>query len=190
VLDLSHNDFTGSVVCSAMKHVLETNRVLEYIGLAKNNLVSDDVTPLMKAFGRQPFPAENVAAYQAKLKERDTIVEKNKKLKAGKKPEEIVPLLDAIESKMVKDDSGAEVAHWYMLVNPQFKHLNICLNQIDDMAAPEIEAVLSITPDDFCLTLSGNAFSDETVQSIHKCVTQVHKQRVLEQRMADPTVQV
>jgi hypothetical protein len=64
----------------------------------------------LKLFGRQPFAAENVPAYQLKLKERDTIVEKNKKLKAGKKPEEIVPLLDAIESKMVKDEAGNEVA--------------------------------------------------------------------------------
>ena len=82
VIDLSHNEFTGAVVSSAMKHVFETNRVLEYVGLAKNDLVADDVIPLLKAFGRQPFPAENVAAYQTKLKERDTIVEKNKKLKS------------------------------------------------------------------------------------------------------------
>lgn len=67
-------------------------------------------------------------AYQQRLKERDAILEKNKKLKASKKPEEPVPLLDALESKMVKDDTGAEVANWWMLVNPQFKHLNICLN--------------------------------------------------------------
>lgn len=146
-----------------MKHVFETNRVLEYVGLAKNNLVAADVLPLLKAFGRQPFPAENVAAYQTKLKERDTIVEKNKKLKSSKKPEEIVPLLDAIESKMVKDDTGAEVAQWFLLVNPQFKHLNICLNQVDDLAAPHIETALTLTPDDFCMTLSGNTFSDEAM---------------------------
>jgi Ran GTPase-activating protein (RanGAP) involved in mRNA processing and transport len=63
VIDLSHNDFTGAVVSSAMKHVFETNRALEYVGLAKNDLVAADVIPILKAFGRQPFPAENVAAY-------------------------------------------------------------------------------------------------------------------------------
>lgn len=109
-------------------------------------------------------------AYQLKIKERDAILEKNKKLKASKKPEEVVPLLDALESKMIKDDTGAEVAAWWLLVNPQFKHLNICLNQVDDLAQADIEAALSITPDDFCMTLSGNAFSDETVQCIQKCV--------------------
>lgn len=146
-----------------MKHVLETNRVIEYIGLAKNNLASADVCPLLKTFGRQPFPAENVPAYQLKLKERDAIVEKNKKLKASKKPEEHVPLLDNIESKMVKDEAGNEVAQWSLVINPQFKHLNVCLNQIDDSACEDIEEMLQITPDDFCLTLSGNQFSDEAM---------------------------
>lgn len=61
-------------------------------------------------------------------------MEKNKKLKASKKPEEVVPLLDSLESKVSRDDSGAEVTNWFLLVNPQFKHLNICLNQIDDSA--------------------------------------------------------
>ena len=117
-----------------MKQVFDTNRTLEYVGLAKNGLQSGDVQPLLKCFGRQPFPAENVPAYQLKIKERDTILEKNKKLKASKKPEEIVPLVDALESKVSKDDTGAEVTNWWLLVNPQFKHLNICLNQIDDVA--------------------------------------------------------
>lgn len=49
---------------------------------------------------------------------------------------------------------------------------------------------MTITPDDFCMTLSGNAFSDDVTQSIQKCVQQVHKQRVTEQRLADPSTQV
>ena len=77
---------------------------------------------------RQPFAADQVPAYQVKLKERDAIIEKNKKLKASKKPEEIVPLLDALESKISKDDQGQEITNWFLLVNPQFKHLNMCLN--------------------------------------------------------------
>jgi Ran GTPase-activating protein (RanGAP) involved in mRNA processing and transport len=190
VLDLSHNDFSGKCVQQCLKQVFESNRSLEYVGLAKNNLQSGDVQPLLKCFGRQPFPAENVPAYQLKIKERDAILEKNKKLKASKKPEEIVPLVDALESKTIKDDTGAEVTNWWLLVNPQFKHLNICLNQIDDVAQEDIEHALSITPDDFCMTLSGNQFSDDVVQSIQKCVQQVHKQRVTEQRLADPSTQV
>jgi Ran GTPase-activating protein (RanGAP) involved in mRNA processing and transport len=64
--------------------------------------------------------------------------------------------------------------------------LNICLNQIEDDCQPDIENLLSLTPDDFCLTLSGNAFTDEAVQGICKTVQQVHKQRVTEQRLSEP----
>ncbi len=63
VIDLSHNEFSGQLVSQCFKHVLETNRSLEYVGLAKNNLTSSDILPLLKTFGRHAFPTENVAAY-------------------------------------------------------------------------------------------------------------------------------
>lgn len=77
-----------------------------------------------------------------------------------------------------------------MLKNPQFRHLNLCLNNIDDSAQEEIEAALRVTPDDFCFTLSGNPLSEEAIASIQKTVQQVHKQRVTEQRLSDPGAQV
>lgn len=86
--------------------------------MAKLGLQTRDVSSLLKCFGRQPFQAAEVPAYQARLKERDAIVEKNKKLKAGKKPEEPVPLLDILESKTSKDSEGNEVTNWFLLVNP------------------------------------------------------------------------
>lgn len=121
--------------------MFETNRNLEYLGLAKNGLGSDDVRPLLEYFGRQPFPADQVVAHQAKLKERDTIIEANKKNK-GKKPDAPVPVVDQIESKTSKDAEGQEVTNWFLVKNPQFKHLNVCLNQLDEFAAPAIEQCL------------------------------------------------
>ena len=124
------------------------------------------------------------------MKERDAIIEKNKKLKASKKPEESVPVMDLIESKNQKDSDGNEVVNWFMIKNPQFRHLNLCLNNIEDTAQEEIEAALRITPDDFCFTLSGNPLSEESIASIQKTVQQIHKQRVTEQRLSDPGAQV
>ena len=163
VIDLSYNSFSGKAVSQEFTAVFETNRTLEYVGIAKNNLETVDIIPMIRSFGRFPFPTEQVAAYQAKLKERDAIIEKNKKLKASKKPEENVPVMDIIESKNQKDSDGNEVVNWFMLKNPQFRHLNLCLNNIDDTAQEEIEAALRITPDDFCFTLSGNPLSEEAI---------------------------
>ena len=68
---------------------------------------------------------------------------------------------------------------------PQFKHLNFCLNQIDDEIATKLEDVLMRTPDDFGFTLSGNPIANPVINRIHRQVTALHKQRCLDQRAAD-----
>ena len=98
--------------------------------------------------------------------------------------------MDLIESKTQKDSEGNEVVNWFLIKNPQFRHLNLCLNNIDDTVQEEIEAALRITSDDFCFTLSGNPFSEEVVAAIQKTVQQVHKQRITEQRLSEPGTQV
>lgn len=50
--------------------------------------------------------------------DRDVIIEKNKKLKTAKKPEDPVPVLDMLESKVSKDADGIEVTNWFLLKNP------------------------------------------------------------------------
>jgi len=61
VLDLSYNKFSGDCVREELSAVFEINRTLEFVGLAKNNLTSEDVAPLLKYFGRSVFPQEKVA---------------------------------------------------------------------------------------------------------------------------------
>jgi len=62
--------------------VFESNRSLEYLGFAKNNLENEHVLPILNCFGKVPFEADQVESHQAELKKRDTIIEKNKKLKS------------------------------------------------------------------------------------------------------------
>ena len=97
--------------------ICDHNKTLEFIGLAKNNLTMADLQPLIDCMGKKPFPEEEADAYLKKMKERDAIVEKNKKLKASKKPEEPVPLLDNIEQQ----DDGS----WMMVQNGQVRHINL-----------------------------------------------------------------
>lgn len=185
MLDISYNCFTSQTLSEECCRLFENNRSLEYLGLAKNGLTSADIAPMLEHFGRFPFPADQVAAHQAKLKERDAIVEANKKTK-GKKPDVPVPVVDNLESKTSKDSEGNEITNWFLQKNPQFRHLNLCLNQLDEFAIPALEKTLSLTLDDFCFTLSGNSFSEEDIQQLEKCVKTLHKQRVKEQKIADP----
>lgn len=107
VLDVSYNKFSGSAIQEFIS-VFEQNRSLEFLGLAKNGLTSEDVLPILDSFGRIPLPADQVEAYQNELKKRDAIIEKNKKLRTQKKPEEPVPILDLLENETTRDSEGNE----------------------------------------------------------------------------------
>jgi len=98
VIDISSNrDFTPEVISSSLAEILTANRVIEYFGLSKLNLVTENVLPLFELFGRFPFPEDQVESHLAELKKKTAIEEKNKKLRQQKKPEEPVPQLDNIE---------------------------------------------------------------------------------------------
>lgn len=143
--------------------------------------------PILDCFGKVPLPADQVEAYQGELKKRDTIIEKNKKLKQQKKPEEPVPILDSLESEVTRDGDGNETTNWFLQRCPQFKHLNFCLNNVDDEIAAKVEDVLMRTPDDFGFTFSGNPMSNPVISRIHRQVTALHKQRCLDSKGADAT---
>lgn len=102
------------------------------------------------------------------MKARDAILEKNKKLKASKKPEEPVPALDLIEQGAYFNPQGQEVQGWVLLKNMQFKHINLCANDINDECREPLAALLKRTNDEFGLTLAGNPISKAIADSLVK----------------------
>jgi len=96
-----------------------------------------------------------------------------------------VPILDLLESETTRDTDGSESTSWFLQRCPQFKHINLCLNRIDEDVAAKIEDVLMRTPDDFGFTLSGNPISNPVISRIHRQVTVLHKKRCNEARAAD-----
>lgn len=97
VIDISSNTSLSGESITKLGDILDSNRTIEYFGLAKLNLDNEHVIPLLGLLGKFPFPEDQVQNHLALLKSRDVIIEKNKKLKASKKPEEPVPALDNIE---------------------------------------------------------------------------------------------
>jgi hypothetical protein len=92
------------------------------------------------------------------MKERDAIIEKNKKLKASKKPEEPVPMIDDIE----QEEDGS----WVIVRNGQIRHINLCMNPLTDDDKDDILSLLKRTPIEFSITLSGTEFSQSTIKQI------------------------
>lgn len=59
VIDISSNrDLTPEVISSSLSEILSANRVIEYFGLSKLNLVTENILPLFELFGRFPFPED------------------------------------------------------------------------------------------------------------------------------------
>jgi hypothetical protein len=178
VLDISSNRELTVESAYGLCDVMTANRALEYLGMSKLNLAGENVVPLFEGIGRFPFPAEDVENQLAELKKRDAIIEKNKKLKASKKAEEPVPQLDNIEQITKKNDEGEEVQEWVTIKNPQFKHLNICMNNIEDDVVEALQAVLDRTTDDFGVTISSNKLSEPVIEELHQKIRDLHKQNV------------
>lgn len=157
VIDISYNNITSKSV-TYFKELTDLNKSLEFIGLAKNNLTIEDVQPLLDCIGKTPFPEEDADAHIKKMKERDAIIEKNKKLKASKKPEEPVPLIDDIEQL----DDGS----WVMVKNGQLRHINLCMNPIGNDSKQVILDLLKRTPTEFSITLSGTQMTKDVIEEI------------------------
>jgi len=175
VLDISYNKITAASVETLRDLITSYNKNLEFIGLAKNNLTFEDLEPLLSAIGKKPFPEDEADAHVKKMKDRDAIIEKNKKLKASKKPEEPVPILDDIEQQ----DDGT----WMLVQNGQLRHLNLCMNLLDDSHKDEILALLKRTPEEFSITLSGTGFSKAVIEEIWKELSTEENPELGQQRL-------
>lgn len=170
VLDISSNYGISGSVIEGFAEVMASNRTIEYLGLSKLGLSNDQILPLLESVGRFPFPEDQVENQLAEIKKRDAVIEKNKKLKASKKPEEPVPQVDNIEQITRKNEAGEDVQEWVTIKNPQLKHLNVCMNELDDDVEEEFKKVFQRTTDDFGMTVSSNKLSDAVIDNLHSVI--------------------
>jgi len=93
-------------------------------------LSAEDLMELIPVVGLNPFPSDGVEEQQRKLKERDAIIEKNKKQK--QKAE--VPWVDNIIE---------QEGQWFMQKNNELKTLNVGLNNMGDQFKAFSEKLLN-----------------------------------------------
>jgi hypothetical protein len=150
-----YNNCISSKSFTAFCSFLETNKKLEEVHLGKNLLVDEDLVSLKKIVGKFLMSAEEVENYQKKSKERDAIIEKNKKLKNQRKPEEPVPFLE--EMTQIGDN-------FYIVRNTKLKSLNLMQNQFSNC----YDLVLSLLKqtDTLFLTLDSTLFDKEQRHSL------------------------
>ncbi len=80
-----------------ISNMIEINRKLEELNIGGNLLTNDDFRLISSQVGKVELNDEEIESYNKKLKEKNEILEKNKKQKAAKKPEFPVPVFPEIE---------------------------------------------------------------------------------------------
>ncbi|CAG9323770.1 unnamed protein product [Blepharisma stoltei] len=99
--------------------MLEVNRSLMHLNLAKNELTDEQLMPLVGAFGKIPFPSERVEEFRRREKE----IIKEKAMK-NKGHGEIEPPADEL---IEEEESG----QCFLMKNKVFSRLNLSLNKIE-----------------------------------------------------------
>ncbi|CAD8080635.1 unnamed protein product [Paramecium primaurelia] len=150
-LDLYDNRLSKEAL-NLIGKMLGQNSLMEYLGLAKNQIQSfDDLQGITQNIGRFQMSQEEYDEYKTKEKEREAIIERNKKVKK-KGTEEPVPFLEPIQ----QIDNN-----WYLMKNSRLWLINLSMNQIDDQSRDAIEKFLLQTGENFQLVLMGNRFDDQ-----------------------------
>jgi hypothetical protein len=112
--------------------LLSQNKRLEDINLGRNEFTDSDLSMLREHIGKIPMTTEDIENHNKKLKDRDAIIEKNKKLKIQKKPEEALPVIPDIENIDGK---------FFFVKNTKLRNLNLiqncftgdCVNTLTDI---------------------------------------------------------
>lgn len=101
--------------------LLESYNLLEYIGLGNNNLSNlGKLSNFLSKVGKKEVNEEYFETYQERIKTREKIIEKNKKLRTLKKTEVFVPIIDPLTTK--------DGVH-YVYFNKNLKFVNLMENK-------------------------------------------------------------
>ncbi len=154
-LDLSMNQLKSPGI-KLLAAAIHSNFTLELLGLGSMGLTIEDLAPLFKEFGKIKLNEEEAKLLKEKMKERDMIVEKNKKSR-GKK-EEPVPKVNRMECN--------EKGECYEIRKEKFRHLNIMLNKLEDSAVEKIDELLARTGEQFVVTIASKFISKEGYKTL------------------------
>jgi hypothetical protein len=137
VLGLYRN-YIGSKCVNSIVSMLENNKKLEELNLGYNNFTDEDFRLISQVLGKYKLSEEESEDLQRKIKEKNEIIEKNKKLKATKKPELPLPVVPDVET------IGEQ---FFIVKNMKLKNLNMMQNKFTKDVYHIILRTLDVTED-------------------------------------------
>lgn len=135
--------------------MFEQNRKLEEINIGGNLFNDEDLSHIKNYVGKVKMTQEELDIHNKKVKDKDFIIEKNKKLKIQKKPEEPVPILE--EVALIGDT-------YYVIKNTILKNLNLIQNHFTENCFGSVVHMLEVTQE-LNIIIDGNIFSKQIKDS-------------------------
>jgi len=148
VLNFFKNNLTSESITVFCEMLIE-NKKLEEINLGGNSFTNEDLKSIKNCIGKIQLSPEDVEDYLKRQKEREAIVEKNKKLKAAKKPEDPVPPIEEVVQQ-------GEL--YFIMKNTKLRTLNIMQNNFTEECYETVIQMLDLNPD-LLLTVDNRIFS-------------------------------
>ena len=155
ILNLYKNNFTTQCI-QKFCTMLEFNKKLEEINLGNNYFIDEDLELLRQYIGKIPLTNEEAEFLLKKMKERDEIMEKNKKLKSQKKAELAVPHIEEIT---LIDDK------YYKVRNSTLRALNIMQNKFGENVFSLITSIID-NSEDLLITIDSKYFTKEEKEKL------------------------
>lgn len=148
VLNLFKNNLTSECI-PVFCEMLNENKKLEEINLGGNSFTNEDLIAIKNCIGKIQLSPDEIESYLRRQKERDAIIEKNKKQKAAKKPEDPVPSIEEVVQ---------EGELFFIMKNTKLKTLNIMQNNFTEECFETVIQILELNPD-LLLTIDNRIFS-------------------------------
>lgn len=150
ILNLYKNNLTSECT-QFIVEALNENRKLEEVNLGGNFFTDGDFKQIICLFGKFVLSEEEVETHFKLVKERDEILDKNKKLKNQRKNELPVPKVDEVEEY--------EGTH-YLVKNTKIRSLNFMQNKLSEAILEEIFNFLNVS-EEVLLVLDMKIFNKE-----------------------------
>lgn len=174
-IDTSHHDLTyldfygndlGDQIVPEVSNLLDRYDLIEFIGIGKNNLTDHGlVKNMLDRVGKKEITAAELAKYNDRVKERNLLMEKNKKLRTLKKPEEF---LFHIDSLIVNEETKGS-----LLIKPvnmvyykeNLKFVNLMENQYSQPIL-EIMKQCYLRSPNIAFSLEGNLVTFDNMKTV------------------------
>jgi hypothetical protein len=150
VLNLFKNNLTDKCIKTFSEMIL-LNRNLEEINFGNNSLTDEALELIAKNYGIFKLNNDELEEYKRLEKERQDIIKQNAKLKASKKPEMEVPVLDEL-----KEING----EFFTVKNDCLKVFNLIQNHFTEKSFDNIIKLLDGNHSTV-LTIEGRPYSEE-----------------------------